>query len=252
MLLYRNKGVLEAGVDEAGRGSLIGPVCVGAVIWDPSKIEEAKEIKDSKKLSRKKRERLAEHIKEHAVAWATAYGTAEEIDEVNILQSTMKTMHRAIHQLDPEPESLLIDGNYFKPIVSKYPEDPDLPDVFNQIQYECVKGGDAKYISIAAASILAKVEHDRMIKALIEQHEDLKKYDLEKNMGYGTKKHYEALSEHGPSQFHRKSFNLKLSSDQWSNQKKNKILNKYRKSDLEKSDLEKNNLEKSDLKEDIN
>ena len=198
--LYEKKNRLEAGIDEAGRGSLIGRVYVGAVIM-PSELEGDKylEIKDSKKLSKKKREELSEYIKEIALDYSVSYADNITIDKKNILQATLETMHIAINTLNIEPEYLLIDGNKFIPIVNKRME---------YIPFTCVTQGDNKYISIAAASILAKVEHDRHIKEICNDNPDLNKYDLMNNMGYGTKKHLEAIHKYGITNLHRMTFGI--------------------------------------------
>jgi ribonuclease HII len=198
--IYEKKGRLEAGIDEAGRGSLIGRVYVGAVIM-PFELEEDKylEIKDSKKLSKKKREELSEYIKEVALDYAVCYADNNIIDKKNILQATIETMHDTINALNIEPEYLLIDGNKFIPIINKRME---------YIPYTCVKQGDNKYLSIAAASILAKVEHDRHIEQICYENNELNKYDLMNNMGYGTKKHLDAIEKYGITELHRKTFGI--------------------------------------------
>ena len=153
----------------------------------PNEIEEDKylEIKDSKKLS-KKREELSEYIKEIALDYSVCYADNNKIDQKNILQATLETMHDTINSLNIEPEYLLIDGNKFIPIVNKRLE---------YIPYSCIKQGDNKYLSIASASILAKVEHDKHIEQMCKENDDLNKYDLMNNMGYGTKKHLDAIEK---------------------------------------------------------
>jgi ribonuclease HII len=198
--LYKEKERLEVGIDEAGRGSLIGRVYVGAVIL-PNDLEESEyvEIKDSKKLSKKKREELSEYIKELAIDYSICYADNNEIDKKNILQATLETMHKTIHNLNVEPDYLLIDGNQFIPILNNKME---------YIPYTCIKQGDNKYVSIAAASILAKVAHDDHIRNICEDNSDLLKYDLMNNMGYGTKKHIDAIDNFGISKLHRKTFGI--------------------------------------------
>tara|TARA_B100001287_G_C22657692_1_gene518672 strand:- start:646 stop:1269 length:624 start_codon:yes stop_codon:yes gene_type:complete len=198
--IYEKKGRIEAGIDEAGRGSLIGRVYVSAVIM-PNEIEEDKylEIKDSKKLSKKKREELSEYIKEIALDYSVCYADNNKIDQKNILQATLETMHDTINSLNIEPEYLLIDGNKFIPIVNERLE---------YIPYSCIKQGDNKYLSIASASILAKVEHDKHIEQICKENEDLNKYDLMNNMGYGTKKHLDAIEKYGITNLHRKTFGI--------------------------------------------
>ena len=198
--IYEKKGRIEAGIDEAGRGSLIGRVYVSAVIM-PNEIEEDKylEIKDSKKLSKKKREELSEYIKEIALDYSVCYADNNKIDQKNILQATLETMHDTINSLNIEPEYLLIDGNKFIPIVNKRLE---------YIPYSCIKQGDNKYLSIASASILAKVEHDKHIEQICKENDNLNKYDLMNNMGYGTKKHLDAIEKYGITNLHRKTFGI--------------------------------------------
>ena len=198
--LYEKRGRLEAGIDEAGRGSLIGRVYVAAVIM-PYDLDynEYNEIKDSKKLSKKKREELSEYIKEIAIDYSICYANNKKIDKFNILQATLKTMHKTVHSLHVEPEYLLIDGDKFNPIINKRLE---------YIPYTCIKQGDNKYVSIAAASILAKVEHDKHIVKICEEYPDLEKYDLLNNMGYGTKKHLSAIEKYGITNLHRRTFGI--------------------------------------------
>lgn len=181
---------IEAGVDEAGRGSLIGPVFAAAVIL-PAHFEN-KNLKDSKKLSQNQRNELRQEIEEKAISYTVSQASHQEIDKINILQATYLAMHRSIEQLEPQPELLLIDGNRFKP----YPF----------IQHECVIKGDNLYASIAAASILAKTYRDDFIKNLAKDYPD---YDWENNMGYATVKHREAIQKLGKSPWHRQSFHLK-------------------------------------------
>lgn len=198
MLSFLEENRIEAGMDEAGRGPLIGRVYVAVVIWPPNLTSEVDErckyIIDSKKLSKKRREEIVDFIKEKASAYVIEYAEPEEIDEKNILNAVIDGWHKAIGKLEIKPEHLLVDGNRFKD--------------YEEIPHTCVKGGDNKYMSIAAASILAKVAHDQHILELVEQNPDLTKYGIETNMGYGTKKHMEAIKEYGISQFHRKSFTI--------------------------------------------
>ncbi len=184
---YFDQGVkLICGVDEAGRGPLAGPVCAAAVIL-PANIQ-IPGLNDSKKLSDKKRRELYPLIKEQAVAYAIAFASHEEIDEINILQSTYLAMERAIHGLEIKPEVALIDGNRAK--------DFGLP-------VETIVGGDGCSASIAAASILAKVTRD---DAMLEMAKEYPGYGFEVHKGYGTKAHYAALGELGPCDIHRMSF----------------------------------------------
>lgn len=183
------RGRLEAGCDEVGRGCLAGPVVAAAVIL-PDDVE-LPHLNDSKKLTEKKRDELRGQIMERATAWAIGSCSHTKIDEMNILRASFEAMHRAIAQLEVEPEYLLIDGNKFVP----YGETP----------HECVVKGDGKYLSIAAASILAKTERDRIMR---EAHEQWPHYRWDKNVGYPTVEHRNGIREHGPSPIHRMSFQL--------------------------------------------
>ncbi|MCK9478477.1 MAG: ribonuclease HII [Firmicutes bacterium] len=181
---------LIAGVDEAGRGPLAGPVCAAAVIL-PADFYFAG-IDDSKKLNEKKREKLYDEIIKNAVSYGVALIQNDVIDKINILNATFKAMCEAVHSLAPQPDFVLIDGNKIKGL---------------SINHECVIGGDSKSISIAAASIIAKVTRDRIMHRLDSQYPD---YGFGVHKGYPTKAHYRALFENGASPAHRKSFNLKL------------------------------------------
>lgn len=178
------------GVDEAGRGPLAGPVCAAAVILKPNDIIEG--VNDSKKLTEKKREMLYDIIKERAISYSIAFATVEEIEELNILNATMLAMKRAVEGLSVPADYAIIDGN----------KTPDL-----QIPCNYVIKGDAKSMSIASASILAKVTRDRL---LVEYAEQYPEYQFEKHKGYGTKAHREALLEYGPCPVHRLSFLKKI------------------------------------------
>lgn len=181
---------IVCGVDEAGRGPLAGPVCAAAVVLPRG--FEIKELNDSKKLSEKKREALYPVIVENAVAYGIAFATVEEIEKYNILGATFLAMNRAIGQLPEAPALALIDGNRTKGI--EYPA-------------VSVVGGDGKCADIAAASILAKVTRDRYMNELAVQYPG---YGFEKHKGYGTKEHYAAIRELGPSPVHRPSFLKKM------------------------------------------
>ena len=199
---FYQEGLIEAGIDEAGRGSLIGRVYAGVVIWDPNVIEpKGFELKDSKKISKKKRVKIRDYIIENAVDYGVGYCEPSEIDEYNILEATMMAMHKAVKQLKNIPDLLLVDGNRFKTCI--YTKENGDSDFYN---YKCITKGDSIYKSIAAASILAKVYHDEHIQSLLDNNQDLHKYDIGSNMGHGTKKHMQALREYGPSQFHRMSY----------------------------------------------
>lgn len=186
---YFKQEVTEAGCDEAGRGCLAGPVFAAAVILPPRISFEG--LDDSKKLSEIKRNALRVLIEAEAVAWAVASVDPWEIDEINILNASFLAMHRALDQLPDKPAHLLIDGNRFRP--------------YHDIPHRCIIGGDGKYLSIAAASILAKTHRDEHMKAL---HQQLPHYGWASNKGYPTRKHREAIMLHGTSPFHRKSFRL--------------------------------------------
>ena len=183
------EGKIEAGCDEAGRGCLAGSVYAAAVILPPGYNTEL--LNDSKKLTAKKRYALREQIERDALAWAVGEVKPEEIDKVNILHASFLAMHRAIAQLQVAPEALIIDGNRFDPY-------PGLP-------HTCIVKGDGKYLSIAAASILAKTYRDDYMDALARE---CPYYDWEHNKGYPTAKHYAGLEAHGPSVYHRRTFNL--------------------------------------------
>ena len=189
LLPYLNKDVIEAGCDEAGRGCLAGAVYAAAVILSPDFQNEL--LNDSKQLTERQRYQLRDIIEREAVAWAVGVVTPEEIDRINILNASFLAMHRAVDQLKVRPEHLLIDGNRFK----KY---QDLP-------HTTVVKGDGKYLSIAAASILAKTYRDDYMNALHQEHPF---YDWNKNKGYPTKKHRAAIREHGATPYHRMTFNL--------------------------------------------
>jgi ribonuclease HII len=179
---------LIAGVDEVGRGTLSGPVVAAAVIL-PKDFHDAR-IKDSKTIkSQKKREEVEKIIKENAIAWAVGESSPQEIDQINILQATFLAMKRAIDTLSQTPEYLYIDGD-------KFPGHKGIP-------YECVIKGDSKILCISAASILAKVHRDKLMQSLAPEFPI---YLWEKNMGYGTQEHIEAIRDGGLSKYHRKTF----------------------------------------------
>lgn len=178
------------GVDEAGRGPLAGPVCAAAVILPEGVIIDG--VNDSKKLSEKKRESLFDVIREQALSYSIAYATVDEIEEINILNATMLAMRRAIDGLDIKADYAMIDGNKNPPL---------------DIDAECIVKGDAKSMSIACASILAKVSRDRLLYKYAEEYP---MYGFDKHKGYGTKVHREAILKYGPCPYHRKSFLKKL------------------------------------------
>lgn len=194
-LMYEKIGAQKGfnavcGVDEAGRGPLAGPVCAAAVILPLDTIIDG--VNDSKKLTEKKREYLYDIIKETAVSYSIAFASVEEIEEMNILNATMLAMKRAVEGLDPKADFAYIDGNKTPPI---------------EIPCEYIIKGDAKSMSVACASILAKVTRDRL---MLEYAEKYPQYLFQKHKGYGTKAHVEALHEYGPCEIHRMSFLKKI------------------------------------------
>lgn len=189
LLPYYKKGVLECGCDEAGRGCLAGPVFAAAVILPPG--FECPGLDDSKKLDEKTRDRLRPIIENNAMAWAVAKCDADSIDEYNILYCSLLAMNKAIRNLKVKPEFLLIDGNRFR-------NSTDIP-------FQCVVKGDGKYMSIAAASILAKTHRDEYMSEL---HEKFPMYGWDKNKGYPTAGHRKAIAEYGACKEHRKTFRL--------------------------------------------
>ncbi len=184
--LHREGYSVVCGVDEAGRGPLAGPVCAAAVILPEDC--ELPGLNDSKKLTEKKREALYDQIIEKAVAYGIAFSTVEEIEEINILSAALLAMNRAIAQLPQTPDMALIDGNTTRDIA---------------VPARAVVGGDGKCACIAAASVLAKVTRDRL---MLDMAKEYPQYAFEKHKGYGTKVHYAALEEYGPSPIHRMSF----------------------------------------------
>ncbi len=186
---YYNKGVIEAGCDEAGRGCLAGSVFAAAVIL-PSGYRNA-DLNDSKKLTPGKRDELRKTIERDALAWAVGVVTPREIDEINILNASILAMHRALDRLKVRPEAIIVDGNRFKP--------------YRDVPYTTIVKGDGKYLSIAAASILAKTHRDEYMAALAEEYPQ---YDWKSNKGYPTKAHRAAIAECGTTPYHRMSFAL--------------------------------------------
>lgn len=185
-----NKNItLEAGTDEAGRGCIAGPVVAAAVVFD-NKVN-IPELNDSKKLSEKKRLEIEPFIKQQAISWAIGVVDEKKIDEINILNSSILAMHKALKNLTIKPDFIIVDGNKFKN--------------FEDISHECIVKGDSKYLSIAAASILAKNERDRIMQKYHIEHPE---YNWKQNKGYPTKKHREAIKIYGSSYLHRKTFKL--------------------------------------------
>ena len=191
------KGVIEAGCDEAGRGCLAGSVYAAAVILPPDYQNEL--LNDSKQLTEKQRYALREMIERDAVAWAVGIVTPEEIDKINILNASILAMHRALDQLTVRPEAVIVDGNRFKPYRPVVDGSPV------SIPHTTIVKGDGKYLSIAAASILAKTYRDDYMNQLAEEYPQ---YDWRSNKGYPTKKHREAIRQYGTTPYHRLSYNL--------------------------------------------
>lgn len=185
---YYNKDKIEAGCDEAGRGCLAGSVYAAAVILPKDYHNEF--LNDSKQLTARQRYQLREMIERDAIAWAVGIATAQEIDQMNILRASITAMHRAIDQLSVRPEALIIDGNRFYP--------------YHDLPHTTIVKGDGKYLSIAAASILAKTYRDDY---MLKLHEEYPYYGWDHNAGYPTKEHRQGIAEHGLTPYHRKTFN---------------------------------------------
>ena len=183
------KGKIEAGCDEAGRGCLAGSVYAAAVILPEDYQNDL--LNDSKQLTERRRYQLREIIQRDAVAWAVGIVTPEEIDRINILNASILAMHRALDQLQVRPEAIIVDGNRFKP--------------YQKLPYTTIVKGDGKYLSIAAASILAKTYRDDYMNRLAEEYPQ---YDWCSNKGYPTKKHRDAIRQYGITPYHRRSYNL--------------------------------------------
>ena len=223
--LYFENGKLEAGLDESGAGPLCGPVYAAAVIWpsdsdyflqfpefdietDPEAAIDVKEYEpykllvtkgDSKKLTENQRNLVREFVEDYSIAYSVSSCSAAEIDRMNILNARIEAMHRAVRSLSVKPEKLLVDGSQFKIYVD--------PGSFEEIPYHLFEKGDSRYVSIAAASVLAKTHRDELMQEL---HMKYPVYGWDHNKGYGTSAHYCALREHGPCPEHRRSFNLHL------------------------------------------
>lgn len=189
LLQYLNKGVVEAGCDEAGRGCLAGPVFAAAVILPPSFSNDL--LNDSKKLTERQRYELRPIIEREAIAWAVGIVDNREIDRINILRASIEAMHRAIRLLKVRPEALLIDGNRFYP--------------FEDIPHTTIVKGDGKMMSIAAASVLAKTYRDDFMTQI---DQEFPQYNWRVNKGYPTKDHRAAIAQHGATKYHRMSFRL--------------------------------------------
>ena len=197
------EGVVEAGCDEAGRGPLAGSVFAAAVVLDPSLVENDAHrewldmLNDSKQLTEKERQYLRPKIEQYAKAWAVVEVTAEEIDKINIINASILGMQRALDKLHVRPQHIIVDGNKWKPYI---PEGEVL-----EISARTVVKGDGKYLSIAAASVLAKTYRDEYMLRL---HDEYPQYHWNTNMGYPTKAHYEAIRKYGITPYHRRSFKL--------------------------------------------
>ena len=187
---------IELGIDEAGRGCLFGPVCIASVIWLDEDPDPDLVIRDSKKMSEKKRKILKDYILDNSIAFSVKFIDNETIDRDNILEATMKGMHECIDDIvsTVNIDTLLIDGPHF--------------NMYDGISHVCVINGDDTYKSIAAASILAKTFRDEYINKLVDENPELVKYDIRNNKGSGTRKHLEAIREYGITPWHRKSFGI--------------------------------------------
>jgi len=187
---------IELGIDEAGRGCLLGPVCVASVVWLDKDPNPDLVIRDSKKMSEKKRQLLKEYILDNSIAFSVKFIDNETIDRDNILEATMKGMHECIDDISSKIniDTLLIDGPHF--------------NMYDGLSHVCVVNGDNTYKSIAAASILAKTFRDEYINRLVDENPELERYDIRNNKGYGTRKHLEAIREYGITEWHRKTFGI--------------------------------------------
>ena len=187
---------IELGLDEAGRGCLFGPVCVAGLVWVDEDPNPDLQIKDSKKMSEKSRKVLREYIESNAVAYNIQFVNNEEIDKINILEASILGMNQCIDEIvkNTKIDTILIDGPHF--------------NFYDGIPHVCINGGDNKYKSIAAASILAKTHRDEWIENLVRDNPELEKYGLLKNKGYGTKEHLEAIKKYGITRWHRKTFGI--------------------------------------------
>jgi ribonuclease HII len=198
--------LLEIGIDEAGRGPLFGRVYTAGVVLPKDIDFDFHKMKDSKKFnSLKKINEVAEYIKENALTWSVTYNDESVIDNINIRQSVLNSMHSSIKKIitDNNKYLLLVDGNDFKPYMD-FKDEEYLP-----VNHICIEGGDNKYCAIAAASILAKTERDKYIQELCEENPELKeRYNIDKNKGYGTKQHIDGIKKFGITRWHRKSYGI--------------------------------------------
>ena len=211
---YQNENITEIGIDEAGRGCLFGDLFIAGVIFPNNIIELINEhkvvIKDSKKMSKKKRYISSDFIKKYALDYYICQISNLTIDEKNILKATLDGMHDVVRNIKIKPKKILVDSNKFN---TYYDENNNI------IEHECIIGGDDSFLSIAAASILAKTAKDNYIEYMVEHNPELEKYGLLSNSGYGTKKHIEAIKEYGITEWHRKTYSI-------CNDEKTKLKNK--------------------------
>lgn len=199
---FYEKNKIELGIDEAGRGCLIGPVCIsGVILGDVENNPPPYKIRDSKKCTPKIRKILREYIENNSIAFSVQLINEKTIDNINILKATMKGMHLCIDEILKQIniDTILVDGNQF---------DPYLDENFEPINHICIPKGDDKYLNIAAASILAKEYHDEYIQKLVNKNPQLNNYKLLNNKGYGTKDHKNSIKEYGLTQWHRKSYKI--------------------------------------------
>jgi ribonuclease HII len=208
-----DKSIIELGLDEAGRGPMFGRVYAGVVVLPKDDSFDHSLMKDSKKFhSKKKIEQAAEYIKKNAIAWAVEYEDEQVIDEINILQATqsafakgIKSILKQLNNSNNEDILLLVDGNYFKPYTTLNKTKTKM----ETLKYQLIEGGDNKYTSIAAASILAKVERDKYIEELCLQNPEIvERYGIDSNKGYGSKKHMDGIKQHGITKWHRRTFGI--------------------------------------------
>ena len=203
MKLFHDDNLIEVGVDECGRGTLVSDVYAAAVIWpkelNPDKIHP--EMKDSKGYSKKKLFEMEKYVKDNCIAYSIGNVNQDVIDDINILNATYKAMHKAISNINNDFDSILVDGNRFEQYYDKNKED--------WVPHTCIVKGDTKYYSIAAASILAKCEKDRSIINLCDKYPELDiRYKLKSNIGYASKAHRDGIDLYGITQFHRKTFGI--------------------------------------------
>ena len=196
---YYMKNMLEVGIDEAGRGSLFGRLYVGAAILPPDESFQHHLMRDSKKLSARKRLIAYDYIRENAIDYSIAHIDERKIDDINVFWATQKGMRDVLSGLRVVPQHILVDGNYFE----TYIQDGKL------IPFTCIEGGDDKYTPIAAASILAKVARDKYIEKMCDTYDNLEMfYNLRQNKGYGTSAHVQGIEKHGITEWHRKTFGI--------------------------------------------